>query len=42
VRIEDGTFSVAAYTAFLEEVGEGATAFKERQSEAVVGATAGY
>lgn len=42
VAIEDGTFSVAAYAAFLEEVGEGATAFRERQSEAVVGATAGY
>ena len=42
VRIEDGTFSVAAYAAFLEEVGEGATAFRERQIEAVAGATAGY
>ena len=42
VRIENGTFSVAAYTAFLHGVGEAAAAFRERQTEAVAGATAGY
>lgn len=42
VSIEDGVFSVAEYTAFLDEVTADAAVFRERQMAAVVGATAGY
>jgi urea carboxylase len=42
VQIDDGVFSVAAYSAFLEQVGEAAAAFHEQQSAAVAGATEGY
>ncbi len=42
VRIEDGTFGVAEYTAFLNEVGQAAGEFRERQTLAVSGATEGY
>lgn len=42
VRIEDGEFSVAEYTAFLDEVSDAAAKFRERQMAAVAGATEGY
>ncbi|HJW76483.1 MAG TPA: carboxyltransferase domain-containing protein [Thermoleophilia bacterium] len=42
VRIEEGTFSVAEYCRFLDQVSDEATAFKNKQDEAVVEATVGY
>lgn len=42
VKITEGSFSVAAYTAFLNDVSEAAAAFKRKQGEAVIEATPGY
>jgi urea carboxylase len=42
VRIEDGQFSVAEYTAFLDEVDEAAAVLRKQQAAAIAGATEGY
>ena len=42
VVIDEGTFAMAEYSRFLDEIREEAASFKERQSAAVIDATVGY
>ena len=42
VVIDEGTFAMAEYSRFLDEIRDEAASFKERQSAAVIEATVGY